>query len=81
MAEKHSAPLTSYDAFFHGLGHGLPSGSVETIGGKGIGPAGGERLLTDPKADRILDRLRIHGTKRRTRSATAAPANQRVPQS
>jgi len=22
MAEKHSAPLTSSDAFFHGLGHG-----------------------------------------------------------
>jgi len=25
MAEKHRAPLTSYDAFFHGLGQKRPS--------------------------------------------------------
>jgi len=25
MAEKHRAPFTSYDAFFHGLGHGPPA--------------------------------------------------------
>ena len=60
---------------------GLPLGSVEMIGGKGIGPAGGERLLTGPKADRILDRLSMDGAEHLTRSATAAPANQRAPQS
>jgi hypothetical protein len=26
-AEKHSAPPTSYDAFFHGLGHEEPARS------------------------------------------------------
>jgi hypothetical protein len=34
MAEKHSAPPTSYDAFFHGLGHWLSPPT--SVGGSAI---------------------------------------------
>jgi hypothetical protein len=33
MAEKHSAPHTSYNAFFHGLGQIRPLGAQTVRGG------------------------------------------------
>jgi hypothetical protein len=45
MAEKHSAPLTSYNAFFHGLGQ-LPSCH------SGIGMSGVRQIADFPVTDR-----------------------------
>src|SRR4051794_21165615 len=51
MAEKHRAPLTSYDAFFHGLGHQLPY--YTGIGMVRCTPESGPRGLVAHPASRV----------------------------